>query len=76
MNHFPTSSSQNIPWRESYEQINDAEALAAQRDRCHEAAIKYPNFVAVDYVEIGNNGGPTRAVSDINHLMATTTATQ
>jgi hypothetical protein len=73
MNHFPTASTQNIPGRESYEQINDAEALAAQRDGCHGAAMRYPNFVAVDYDEIGNNGGPTRAVSDINHLMAATT---
>ena len=73
MNHFPTSSSQNIPWHDSYDQINDADALAAQRDRCHTAAMKYPNFVAVDYVEIGSNGGPSRAVSDINNLMASPT---
>jgi len=76
MNHFPTSSSQNIPWHDSYDHINDADALAAQRARCHVAAMKYPNFVAVDYVEIGNNGGPLRAVRDINDLIATTTLTQ
>ncbi len=73
MNHFPTSSSQNIPWHDSYDQINDADALAAQRDRCNAAANKYPNYVAVDYVEIGNNGGPLCAVDDINHLMANST---
>jgi hypothetical protein len=70
MNHFPTSSSQNIPLRAGYDQINDAEALAAQRDRCHTVGMKYPNFVAVDYVDIGNNGGPLRAVHDINDLIA------
>jgi len=37
---------------------------------------KYPSFLAVDYVEIGNNGGLVRAVSDFNDLMATTTLTQ
>ena len=37
---------------------------------------KYPSFLAVDYVEIGNNRGLVRAVSDIDDRMATTTLAQ
>jgi len=76
MNRFPTSSSQNIRWHDTYDQINDAGALAAQRHRCDAAAMKYPNLVAVDCVEIGHDGGPLQVVGEINHLMATTTLTQ
>lgn len=69
MNHFPTFSMAGIsvaPGRNSYWTSNDYYVLMAQLTACDALAGRLPNFVAVDFFELGNNGGPAKVVEDLN----------
>jgi outer membrane protein assembly factor BamB len=46
--------------------VNDAERILGFVDGCQGLRGRLPNFLAVDWQEFGNRGGPTRAVEEIN----------
>ncbi len=53
----------------AYSQIGgdmDAYKILAKVHRCFLEAKRYPNFIATDFVEVGNNGGVSRLVQIIN----------
>lgn len=67
LNHFPDFVVGMIRQADmNYEFINDAEGLEAHVDKWLLAYPRLPNFLAVDFVEVGANGGPLNAVKEIN----------
>jgi hypothetical protein len=65
MNHFYENEPQI-----GYEKTNDCRAIIARAKKFRDQQIKWPNFIAVDFVEIGENGGAQAAVIDLNKKIA------
>lgn len=74
VNNFPTIWYLNIPKCRTYKSINSFESLIARCETCkfnerfkdENWRLHLPNFLAVDFVTKGADGGPLRAVEEIN----------
>lgn len=63
-NHFNTITRQTKLG--AYEAINGYEQITQRINLCFSQLNRYPNFIAVDYVEFGNEGGARKVVLDLN----------
>jgi hypothetical protein len=64
MNHFYSFS----PLK-NYEKVNSFEAIMKRAWQCFKDRKIWPNFVAVDFVEIGEAGGAKAAVIKLNQKL-------
>lgn len=57
------------PWAD-YDEINESELILSYVHVCQVKHNRLPNFIAVDWAEFGNAGGPLRAVDKVNAALA------
>jgi hypothetical protein len=77
LNHFPTWSVRaaggwlgpqdpmGVPSL-FHSRVNDAAAIKEHIDACRDSSGRWPNFIAVDFFELGANGGPAAACRYVN----------
>lgn len=70
LNHFPSWSVGGLYPALIYPRTNRYGDISAQVERYTRSATRLPNFLAVDYFEMGLDGGPLRAAGDINRRWA------
>ena len=56
--------------RVRFADINDANRIMGFVEGCNGLRGRLPNFLAVDFYELGNNGGPRLVVAEINNRLA------
>jgi hypothetical protein len=66
MNHFHQSSMVVPGFTNTYETINSYAAILNRTLECEKQQKRWPNFIAVDFVEEGENGGAKQVVWEIN----------
>jgi hypothetical protein len=49
-----------------FETTNDYFKILSHMTECSALANRLPNFIAVDFFELGNNGGPIEAIVALN----------
>jgi hypothetical protein len=79
MNHFYSVNVGNLLKNRNYNEVNAYRAIMERAEKCYSESRyglgqsgpvslpgQWPNFIAVDFVEVGNDGGARSAVFNIN----------
>jgi hypothetical protein len=53
-----------------YDELNESDLILQYVHACQVEHSRLPNFIAVDWAEFGNDGGPLRAVEKVNAALA------